>query len=249
MRWKRVLLLLVVSGVLSGCGETPPPAPLSESVPVVAPAPPEKSFAEQLAAVRAGDASQIRVHTSEVTAEELEQLRDGCDGLTVLQLRGTFDDAALEVLPHLVSLRQLVLDAPVGDAGLQLIGRCSSLEIVNLPRALCSDAGLAALRELPLLTLLRIGSPLLTNAGMEHLAEMPNLRFVHLIGAPITDEGLEPLKRVRLLESFYIDGSRCTDAGLSCLLKAAPGLHLHVNQLHLPGDEHRYGPVDAPAPP
>ena len=195
------------------------------------------SWEAQFAAVRAGESSQIHV-PKPITTEQWRQLAEGCEGLTVLKLPEVqLEDAELELLSSLVSLRQLVLGAPVGDAGMASIGQCPSLEIVNLPKAVFTDDGLAELKQLPLLTLLRFGSPHVTNAGMEHLPEMPNLRFVHLLEVPITDAGLDPLKRLSLLESFYIDGGNCTDEGLSCLLEARPGLHLHVNQLHIPGDE------------
>ncbi|MCA9052718.1 MAG: hypothetical protein KDA75_02725, partial [Planctomycetaceae bacterium] len=154
--------------------------------------------------------------------------------------RTTVDDSELSLLTSLVSLRQLVLGGAVGDAGMETIADCPSLEIVNLPHATFTDTGLARLKQLPLLTLLRFGSPHVTDAGMEHLAGMPNLRFVHLIDVPITDAGLDSLKRVTLLESFYLDGSRCSEEGLTCLLKSHPGLHLHVNQLHVAGDEHAH---------
>lgn len=226
----------------AGCGAAPAPTAPGEggagAAVATPPLPPEPAWEEQLAAVRAGTAARIKC-SAPVRREQFQQLGEGCEGLTALQLgKADIDDADLAVLPGLVSLRHLVLEAPIGDAGMKFIAACPSLEIVNLPQSQCSDEGLGALRSLPLLTLLRIGSPHLTDAGMEHLAEMPNLRFVHLIDVPITDQGLEPLKRVKLLESFYIDGGRCSDAGLSCLLKATPGLHLHVDQLHLAGDEH-----------
>lgn len=237
------LLGLVVAAVIvtaGGCSSEPPPLepiPVGGQVamPFIAP---ESPWSDQLTAVRAGDSSEIRLQTP-VTAEEWRELATGCEGLMVLDLpEASVADAELALLPSLVSLRQLVLGGPVGDAGLATLSQCPSLEIVNLPRAQFTDAGLAHLKQLPLLTLLRFGSPHVTDAGLEHLAEMPNLRFVHLLNVPITDAGLEPLKRCELLESFYIDGSRCSDEGLSCLLQARPGLHLHVNQLHLPGDEH-----------
>lgn len=227
--------------VAAGCGAAPtPPTPAETQAATTAlpPPPPEPAWEEQLAAVRSGTTSRIKC-SAPVTREQFQQLGEGCAGLTVLQLAEvSIDDADLAILPELVSLRQLVLEAPIGDAGMKFIAACPSLEIVNLPQSQCSDEGLGELRALPLLTLLRIGSPHLSDAGMEHLAEMPNLRFLHLIDVPITDQGLEPLKRVKLLESFYIDGGRCTDEGLGCLMKVVPGLHLHVNQLHLAGDEH-----------
>lgn len=232
---RRVSIWLSVCLALSGCGASPPPV---EPVFVESAAPPEASWEEQLQAVRRGAASQIEV-TGDVTPERWQQLAEGCDGLTVLKLpHATLSDEQLSMLPQLLSLRQLVLGGAVGDAGLAYVAQCPSLEIVNLPQGSFTDAGLAHLQRLPLLTLLRFGSPHVTDAGMEALPQMENLRFVHLLDVPITDAGLEPLKRCKLLESFYLDGGGCSDEGLSCLLKSHQGLHLHVNQRHLSGDEH-----------
>lgn len=238
MKWRWWWTLVVA--LAAGCGteaEISEPAPDAEP-PASAEAAPEPSWEDQLAEVRAGNSSEIRV-TKDVTPEQWRELAEGCEGLTALKLpQATIEDGDLSLLSSLVSLRQLVLGGPVGDAGLATIATCPSLEIVNLPGGDFSDVGLAHLKQLPLLTLLRFGSPHVTDAGMEHLAEMPNLRFVHLINTPITDDGLEGLKRCSLLESFYIDGGKCSEEGLSCLLQAHPGLHLHVDQLHLSGDAH-----------
>ena len=221
-----------------GCGSHPEPEPEVISVtPLEVPEPPaELTWDEQLAAVRDGSSTKID-SSAQITSEQFAMLGTGCDGLVMLRLTAPqITDADLEVLPKLVSLRQLVLFAPVGDAGLQQICACPSLEILNLPRGVFTDAGLERLKELPLLTLLRFTSPHVTDAGLEHVAECTNLRFLHLLDVPVTDTGLDSVRRIRLLESFYIDGGACTEDGLSCLLKARPGLHLHVNQQHLAGD-------------
>lgn len=233
------LLMLVWLGIVPGCGGQPEPAPEAMSaLPVEVPEPPaELSWDEQIAAVRTGQSTKIE-SSGQITPEQFAMLGEGCDGLVLLRLTAPqITDADLAVLPQLVALRQLVLFAPVGDAGMESIAACPSLEIVNLPRGVFTDAGLARLKELPLLTLLRFSSPNVTDAGLEHVAELSNLRFLHLLDVPVTDTGLDSVRRIKLLESFYIDGGACTDEGLSCLLKARPGLHLHVNQQHLSGDD------------
>ncbi|MFV0446526.1 MAG: hypothetical protein ACK5Q5_23385 [Planctomycetaceae bacterium] len=242
--------LLIATGVwlgLSGCGgrvESPPAAsnmdeanaPPIAAVPLV-----EPSWDQQVSAVRQGTTSAIRF-SGQVTPAQWSQLYEGCEGLLVLSLpEAQIGDSQLGILVHLSSLRQLVLGGPIGDEGLSQIAACSSLEILNLPRGRFGDIGLKKLQHLPLLTLLRFGSPNVTDAGFDSLAGMPNLRFLHLLRTPITDTGLDHVKRCPLLESFYIDGGDCTEEGLSCLLKSHPGLHLHVNQLHLAGDEHADG--------
>jgi hypothetical protein len=130
-----------------------------------------------------------------------------------------------------------LLYAPVGDRQLEALAGLENLERLNLPRATFTDAGLAKMADLPNLTLLRFGSPNVTDAGMRSIAHLPKLRFLHLIEVPITDAGLAELHELKQLESFYIDGGRTTDAGLQALVQAVPDLHIHRDQLHLPGDK------------
>jgi hypothetical protein len=219
-----------------GCSsesDAPPAPPPAEPVTIV-----ERPWAEQLAAVRAGESRTIECFSG-VTTAELQELTEGCGGLEVLRIKlpeATPDD--FDVLPKLDNLQHLMIDGPVDDAQLERIARCPTLQILNLPEGSFSDEGLRAIASLPLLTLLRIGSKNVTDAGLELLPSLPNLRYVHLINIPLTDNGLDAVRRIPLLESFYLDGGGCTDEGLGCLLKARPELHMHVDQLHLSGDTH-----------
>jgi hypothetical protein len=236
MKLPRLFSLVAVVLCFPGCREAAPPA--ADESREAAPAEPEATFESQLAAVRAGESQTIK-SSAEVSAEQFGELATGCEGLQVLHLtQPQIGDEDLSILPRLVSLRQLVLHAPIGDAGLDWIAQCPSLEIVNLPSGTFSDAGLQRLEELPLLTLLRFSSPGVTDAGLASIPEMENLRFLHLIDVPVTDDGLDAIKQAPLLESFYLDGGKCTEEGLSCLAKARPALHIHLDQLHLPGHDH-----------
>ncbi len=223
---------------LYGChGEQP----LGETAhPETVPENSEPPWTIQIEQIRNGESTTVRF-SKPINKDHFWMLSEGCETLTILELR--HESAARQdwsVLKHLPSVSRLVLHGPVDDADLHEISQASSLEILNLPQAVFTNEGLKSLERLPLLTLLRFGSPHVTDAGMEHLAAMSNLRFVHLIDVPITDKGLEPFRRMPMLESFYIDGGRCSEEGLSRLLKAQPNLHIHVDQLHLPGHGHSH---------
>ncbi len=230
-RWSALALILAC---LLSCGETPPVA-----VPVVDAT--SASWDEQLALVRKGDSTEIRVHGPPVTSQQWQQLGEGCENLQVLDVeRFDTDGPDLSLLQKLPGLMQLVLGAPVDDAGLKTIATLSTLKVLNLPRGTFSDQGLQSLAHLPQLELLRIGSPHVTNEGLRTIAQLPALRFLHLIGIPITDEGLPHLYPMTRLESFYLDGSSCSDEGLSRLIETLPHLHFHRDQLHLPDDPHSH---------
>jgi hypothetical protein len=85
---------------------------------------------------------------------------------------------------------------------------------------------------------LRIASPHITDAGMAHLANLQHLRYLHLLDAPINDAGLDHLHGLKSLESVYLDHTNVTDEGLAKLLKALPGVHLHIDDHHHPLDKH-----------
>ncbi len=231
--------------VVVGC-DRPAPAPQVPEASDRAAA--ERSWAEQVSAVRQGRSSEIRISARPVQAEQWSELSDGCESLAVLDVE-TLEapEASLSLLSELGQLRQLRIGSPVGDIGLHAIARAGSLQVLNLPQGDFTDDGLGELAALPRLELLRFHSPHVTDAGMQHIAQMPALRFLHLIGVPITDAGLMPLHGLGSLESFYLDGGACTDDGLSRLLRELPDLHFHHDQLHLPDDPRAHSHEDAAA--
>jgi len=217
---------------LCGCGRSASPPAIIVDI-----AEPEESWENQLAAVRDGRSSEIRLSAESVDASHFGELAVGCGGLTTLVLdRTDLRDEDLEPLRSLPNLRWLKLPGPVGDPGLEAIAACRDLEILNLPGAAFTDGGLAKLATLDRLSLLRFGSPRVTDSGLGHLKSLPRLKALHLIGVPITDAGLEAVASVETLESFYLDRGEVTEAGLGRLLADRPDIHLHKDQYHLPGD-------------
>lgn len=125
-----------------------------------------------------------------------------------------------------------------------LDGLEDKLRRINLSRTAVSDAGMAQIGKMRDLIQLRIASDKITDAGIAHLANLQHLRYLHLLEAPITDAGLDALNELSSLESLYLDHTNVTDEGLARLLKARPGVHLHIDDHHHPldklGEDHKH---------
>jgi len=122
----------------------------------------EPPLAEQVAAVRGGTATRIRVSGGPLTEAEWEEVT-ALETLAHLDCQeGIADDARAAQLARLPRLERLALrHSPLTDEGLGHLATCRSLRALNLPQARCTRAGIDALAALPHLTSLRLGSPLL----------------------------------------------------------------------------------------
>ncbi len=204
---------------------------------------PVESWTDQIAAVRAGRASEVRVSKSIVTSKQWQSLAEGCESLEVLDVETLSTDSdPFALLSELPRLRHLRIGSLVNDADLQRIAAISSLRVLNLPRGDLTDDGLRALTALLDLELLRFHSRHVSDVGMTIIASLPSLRFLHLINVPISDAGLTPLANLDRLESLYLDGCNCTDEGILRLLESQPQLHVHRDQLHVPNDPQAHKP-------
>lgn len=211
--------LLTIAVMLSGCGS---PQPASEP-----------TFRELIERVRRGESTEIITADESLDDAALALLADlpTLKHLAIEHFQGTPD--GLRPIAALPNLQRLQLrGGEVGDDALAVIADCASLKNLNLPDAQFSDVGLGALRTLPQLELLRFHTPHVSDQGLARIAEMKSLRFLHLISVPVTDQGLAYLESMERLESFYIDDALVTDEGIERLLKALPGLHLHIDQQH-----------------
>ncbi len=229
----RTLVACLVAVLLASCDAPPSSAPAAV----------EASFAQQVAAVRAGDETWILVEDAPLADDDLAALAD-LDSLTTLCIdhagsritpRGF---AALARLPKLDHLRYR--GGGVNDAALAAIVKLQGLAILNVPQGEFTDAGLGQLAELPKLELLRFGSPHVTDASMANLATFPSLKRLHLIDVPIADAGLAELAKIERLESLYIDGGSISDAAWDELFRQRPKLHVHINQEHHDRDPNRH---------
>ncbi|HRX80619.1 MAG: hypothetical protein H6821_05815 [Planctomycetaceae bacterium] len=197
------------------------------------PAPAVPSFRDMVEQVRRGESTEIVTADEPIGDAKLTLLSDlpELKHLAIEKFQGT--EKGLRAIAELPNLQRLQLrGGQVGDNAMAVISRCVSLKNLNLPDASFSDEGLAALKGLPQLELLRFHTQHVSDEGLTHIAEMKSIRFLHLIGVPITDQGLANLEVMQQLESFYIDDTAATDEGIERLLKAVPGLHLHVDQQH-----------------
>ena len=130
-------------------------------------------------------------------------------------------------LAHLKPLSKLQLidvhRAPIGDAGLAVLGGLRSLnEIwINDEQALITDVGISSLQNLPKLERLYLmGARQLTAAGLQHLGEIHSLRKLWLLGGPYMDDnGVEQLAGLRRLQELSIDvkTKKATDRTLQVL--------------------------------
>ena len=215
--------LILFAVLAAGCNSPQPP-----SQPIVR----EPTYRELVEQVR--DGSTTEIVTQEAIGDDELALLDGLEGLHHLAIENyTGTTTGLSYLARLANLERLQLrGGELGDEAMGSIAACKQLKNLNLPAAQFSDVGLAALASLPHLELLRFHSPAVTDDGMLQIARMPNLRFLHLIRVPITDAGLAHLETMEQLESFYVDDAEVSDDGIERLLKARPGLHLHIDQNH-----------------
>jgi len=205
------------------------------------------TFAEQVADVRAGSATRIRVADRALTEEEWKELAT-LDALSQLDLQeGIADDDKAVLLSRLPALERLVLrESPLSDEGFRHLAACHTLRDVNIPQARCTLAGLAALAELPRLKNLRLGSPELCPEGQGGgalgmtLLQFPALRSLHLIDVVVGDAGLEGIARYDGLWNLYLDGAGVSDGAWERYFALHPEVHVHVDQSHHDRDPHRH---------
>lgn len=211
--------LFLIAIILSGCAQPTSPR--------------EPAFSDLVRQVRLQESTEIITTDEPIGDEELALLAGlaGLKHLAIENFQGTAQ--GLKVLVELPDLQRLQLrGGKVQDDVLAVLASCEGLKNLNLPDARSGNAGLAELKSLSVLELLRFHSPNVTDEGMAEIAAIKSLRFLHLIRVPITDQGLRHLEAMTQLESFYVDDADVTDEGIERLLKAIPGLHLHVNQQH-----------------
>jgi len=103
-----------------------------------------------------------------------------CDGLSMLDLRGTHvNNGALAHLAKLSSLRTLDLRyTGVTDAGMEEVAKLPSLRLLDLEGTAVSDAGLLELHGMSALRWIRVEHTKITRGGMNKLkAALPTIVF------------------------------------------------------------------------
>jgi hypothetical protein len=227
-------LALVGTLVSVGCGSPGAAGPVSAAG---GPA----TFADQVAAVRRGDASRLVIDRPPTDAE-WESLR-GLAGLREIVLAaGGVDDSRAGMLATLPDIERLVLrDSPLTDKGFRTLAGCLSLRDLNVPQAACTAAGIRALAALPRLQSLRLGGPYLAGAEVcEAVVAIEPLKSLHLIDVPIGDDGIRVLAGRPDLRNLYLDGAGVSDDGWAGYFRACPEVHVHVDQAHHDRDPRRH---------
>jgi hypothetical protein len=127
-------------------------------------------------------------------------------------------DLLLECLRGIGNLYELKLGPSFTDAGLSLVARMHSLQMLDLSWGPITDDGLAHLAELTRLKVLNLCGTRITGAGLRHLMRMKDLQELDLSFTNIDNDGLanlSGLKRLRRLD--LSDCHQVSEAGLAHL--------------------------------
>ena len=132
-------------------------------------------------------------------------------------------------LPHMTTL--VFNGSPVGDRGLQLIGRLPRLDKIYMGMVGATDAGVALLPERwPNLRILHCGNPGITDAAINSIAQLTKLEELQLADADVTDEGIAQLAKLPKIRNLLILGCpQITQAGIDRLHELLPDCWIKSN--------------------
>jgi hypothetical protein len=123
----------------------------------------------------------------------------GVGTLRILELDGpSAEGVNLDPVAGL-SLERLIIEAPIGNRELEIIGRIGTLSH------------------------LEVGGAEITNDGLLHLAELRNLEILTLRGS-FDDAGLSQLQGLKRLRHAQFSARGVTEKGIAELLAACPSL-------------------------
>ncbi len=194
----------------------------------------ELSWDNQIALVRQGVATSIRMLQRPVTSQQLGQLK-GISGLREIVLdQGVVRDENILgnffgfQLEHLRLRNSSLTDA----SGIFLAQHQLDLRILNVPSAYWTIESIREISRLPKLTHLRLGGPGVDDQCVEAIAQSGSLRSLHLIGPRLTEAALGHLGQMESLQSFYLDDCELPSSAWEKLFLANPALHVHIDQAH-----------------
>ncbi len=197
--------------------------------------PQANEWKRQLALVKAGESTAIRISKQSVGPTELADLLLVPELTELILDAGVVDDLHVELISRLPNLEHLRLrESPLSDAGMDKLsnGELKNLRILNIPQAAIGPQGVEYLLRFPNLVQLRLGGKQIDDRAVALLAALPELRSLHLIGPQLTDQALIELARAPKLSSLYIDDCPLGDEAWTKLFSAKPGLHVHIDQAH-----------------
>jgi Leucine-rich repeat (LRR) protein len=136
--------------------------------------------------------------------------------------KATYDPKAILTLSESTKLKRLrINNAEITDGQLELIGKISQLELLDLSGCnQVTDAGVLSLAKLSKLKNLSLGSPSITDASLEVICQLPSLGALTLQGCTIHGPGLLHLGKLTKLKEFGLVNSSAGDLALGSL---APG--------------------------
>lgn len=158
-----------------------------------------------------------------LTAEVLAALGDcsGLENLTVVEC--DWDQSALSHLASLPRLKTLdVREMPL-EKGLEHLGKCRNVELLDLTYSRFEPDDFEKLRPLTKLLQCGVGFTSVGDDQLDVIAGWPQLKRLEL-GEHVTDAGLAKLAGSKNLESLIFMKSPVTDAGIVKLV-ALPKLH------------------------
>jgi hypothetical protein len=128
-------------------------------------------------------------------------------------------DAWLEKnLAGITTLKKLSLaNCAVTNAGMQQVGKLTSLEELNLTLTAISDDGLGQLSELIHLRVLGLASSQCTGSGFAKLGKLKHLENVNFHYTPLNDEGLRAISAVGVTGRLWFAHSKFTNDGAKSL--------------------------------
>jgi Leucine-rich repeat (LRR) protein len=146
----------------------------------------------------------------------------GLENLAALRLSGksgrtTVDDAGMEHVAKLTSLRAVMLDFLwVSEVGLETLTALEKLEDLTLAQTLAGDDAVPVIAKFPALQRLRLAKTGVTGSGLAALEPLTNLRDLDLSEcASLDDAALEPVGTLVTLERLNLWRVPVGDSGIA----------------------------------
>ena len=132
------------------------------------------------------------------------------------------DDMGLVDLVKVSTLEDLDLseNSQISNAGMESIGKLTSLKKLNLWRDALTDDGVRQLAGLTNLEWLNLDNTQLSDAGLDSLQGMHKLTFLHLGSTSISDAGLPKLTGLTALKDLKVTRTAVSQAGVDELKKS-----------------------------
>ncbi len=186
---------------------------------------------------------QLEILYTNITTKGIRQI-DKMKSLESLTIANKLDDAGLEVISKLPSLKNLYIrnQCRITNKGMRYFGRLSLLEELAFNCNIVDDESLVHLSKLPRLRYLLLLGNKFTDEGMIHLKNIPNLKTLQLYWLnQLTDKALLHIAECDRLEAVsFHHNENITDKGLEYLstIKSLKRLDIHKAQVTDEGLKH-----------